>query len=88
MWESNNPFWSMNYIGRIVGEGFSGDFLREALSQVSENMPYRGPSEYKKGNFTYKCTVKGDFEWFKGLEEIYLNDKKVYECVFHGGAIS
>jgi hypothetical protein len=29
----------------------------------------------------------GDFTWFQGFEEIYLNDVKVYECVFHGGLI-
>jgi len=32
--ESNIPFWSMNYIGRIVGAGFSSDFLREANCDI------------------------------------------------------
>lgn len=26
-------------------------------------------------------------KWFNGYEEIYFNDKKVYECLFNGGII-
>ncbi|SFU73201.1 DUF5680 domain-containing protein [Butyrivibrio sp. INlla21] len=63
----------------------SGDFLKEALLHADKNMPYRGPEMYKSGEFTYRCRVTGDFTWFQGFEEIYLDDKKVYECVFHGG---
>ncbi|OGO78381.1 MAG: hypothetical protein A2Y23_13525 [Clostridiales bacterium GWB2_37_7] len=87
LWKNDVPFWSMNYCGRVVAEGFNGDFLKEALSQVQKEMPYRGPNEYKKDGFSYKCTVNGDFDWFEGFEEIFLNDKKIYECMFHGGAI-
>ena len=77
----------MNYIGRVLAEGFSGDFLKEALGLVPEEYPYRGPLEYKNGEYKYICTVKGDFIWFSGHEEIYKNDLKVYECNFHGGLI-
>lgn len=87
LWKSNIPFWSMNYVGRVVDEGFSAKFLREALSLVSEDYPYRGPLEYKNGEFEYKCTIIGDFIWFQGHEEIYKNNVKVYECIFHGGLI-
>lgn len=87
LWENDQPFWSMNYIGHILADGFSGDFLKEALLNVPINMPYRGPSEYQNGIFTYKCTVEGGFEWFQGYEEIFKGNVKVYECVFHGGAI-
>ena len=31
LWKENIPFWSMNYIGRIIGDNFSGDFLKEVL---------------------------------------------------------
>ncbi len=36
------PFWSMNYVGRIIAEGFSGDFLKEALMNVPEDKPLEG----------------------------------------------
>lgn len=87
VWSGGKPVWAMNYCGRIVAEGFSGDFLKEALTNVPFDMPYRGPAEYSNGNYLYKCTVTGDFHWFNGYEEIYNDGVKTYECVFHGGDI-
>lgn len=87
IWLENLPFWSMNYAGRILAEGFSGDFLKEALSMVSQEYPYRGPLLHHNGDYTYHCVVTGSFEWFQGYEEIFCNRKKVYECMFHGGSI-
>lgn len=34
LWKNDVPFWSMNYCGRVIAEGFNGDFLKEALSKV------------------------------------------------------
>lgn len=87
LWDNNIPLWSMNYVGRIISQGFSGDFLKEALFLVSEEYPFRGPMIYRNGEYTYHCTVSGDFDWFNGLEEIFYNNKKVYECIFHGGCL-
>ena len=77
----------MNYMGRVLGESFSGNFLKEALKKADFNMPYRGPEYYQSGEYTYKSKVSGDFTWFQGFEEIYCNDAKVYECYFHGGLL-
>ena len=41
LWISGVPHWSMNYIGRVTGENFSGDFLKEALLRVPEENPYQ-----------------------------------------------
>ncbi|GKX68544.1 DUF5680 domain-containing protein [Inconstantimicrobium mannanitabidum] len=87
VWKGDIPFWTMNYIGRILGEGFSGDFLKEALREVSRDFPYRGPVMYENGQYKYHCIVHGDFNWFQGYEEIYLGNNKIYECFFHGGSI-
>lgn len=87
IWEENKPIWGMNYTGRVVGEDFSGKFLKEALSHVTLEMPYRGPSRYEKEGYTYKCRIEGEFEWFVGCEKIFFNGVKVYECMFHGGSI-
>ena len=87
VWQENTPIWSMNYVGRVVAEGFSGDFLKEALLRVPEEYPYRGPLEYTNGVFAYRCTVNGDFEWYYGSEVILKNGEIVYECLFHGGII-
>lgn len=87
LWENGVPFWAMNYCGRVIGDGFDGDFLKEALYGVPKSMPFRGPAEYKKGDLTYRCAVEGGFEWFTGREAIYCDTVLVYECNFHGGSV-
>jgi transcriptional regulator with XRE-family HTH domain len=87
VWKQGVPVWSMNYTGRIVAEGFSGDFLKDALYQVPKEYPFRGPSMFHKGDYTYHCVINGSVEWYQGYEEIFLLDSKVYECYFHGGII-
>ncbi len=87
LWISKVPCWSMNYIGRVTGEGFSGDFLKEALLHVPEDMPFRGPREYANGDHTYRCDIEGDFDWFQGRETISYKGTTIYECVFHGGRV-
>ena len=85
IWKNGNSVYAMNYIGRIIGDKFSGNFLKEALKKADYKMPYRGPEYYQAGEYTYKCKVSGDFNWFQGYEEIYWTDELVYECYFHGG---
>ena len=85
IWYCGKSRYAMNYMGRVLGQQFSGDFLKEALRKADKKMPYRGPEYYQAGEYTYKCTVAGDFCWFQGYEEIYWGEEKVYECYFHGG---
>jgi transcriptional regulator with XRE-family HTH domain len=87
LYVKGSPVWSMNYCGRNLGEGYSGNFLTEALLRVSMEYPYRGPLVYKNGDYSYHCIVDGEVEWFHGYEEMFLLDRKVYECFFHGGII-
>ena len=79
--------YAMNYSGRVLGQQFSGDFLKEALRYASPDMPHRGPEYYQSGEYTYKCSVAGEISWFQGYEEIYWNTQKDYECYFHGGLL-
>lgn len=87
VWLHENPVWSMNYVGRVIGENFSGDFLKEVLMEVLTDLPFRGPEIYTKGDYHYHCKVDGEFVWFQGYEEIFYMDEKIYECYFHGGTI-
>lgn len=68
VWLHNNPVWSMNYAGRVMGEYFNGDFLKEVLMAVPEALPFRGPKIYTKGDYHYHCKVDGEFIWFQGYE--------------------
>lgn len=87
LWISEKPYWSMNYAGRVTGENFSGDFLKEALLHVTPDMPFRGPSVYTNKDYTYRCYVSGDFNWFQGHESIFYMNNEIYDCFFHGGKI-
>lgn len=86
-WLRERPLWCMNYAGRVTGEHFSGDFLKEALLAVPEDLPFRGPEVFEKGDYLYHCNVTGDFGWFQGREDIFYRGARIYECFFHGGEI-
>lgn len=87
VWQDNTPVWAMNFSGRVLSQNFAGEFLKEALSNVTEELPFRGPLVHKNGDYSYHCNVNGDFEWFQGHEEIFCGTEKTYECYFHGGAV-
>lgn len=87
LWIADKPYWAMNYIGRVTGENFSGDFLKAALLQVPFEMPYRGPVAYSDRDYSYECSVQGGFDWFQGKETICFKGYEIYECFFHGGTI-
>lgn len=87
LWIEDKPIWAMNYAGRVLAEGFSGNFLKECLMLVPKEYPFRGPLVHRNGELTYHCVVSGEFEWFNGYEEIFFGNTKVYECIFHGGSI-
>ena len=87
LWIGGQPYWSMNYAGRVIGDGFSGDFLKAALLHVTEDLPYRGPLLFSDGIYVYRCFPEGSFEWFQGRETIERQEELIYECCFHGGLI-
>lgn len=85
IWYQGKARYAMNYLGRVLGQQFSGNFLKEALRRADAAMPYRGPKFYQSGQYLYRCSIVGDFTWFQGFEEIYCGEEKQYECCFHGG---
>lgn len=87
VWHHSAPIWSMNYAGRVIGEHFSGDFLKEALHHVPAKKSFRGPEIYTKGAYRYHSRVNGDFIWFQGYEEIFYEEERIYECHYHGGVL-
>lgn len=87
VWFHDTPVWSMNYIGRVIGEHFNIDFLKEVLMTTPTDFPCRGPEIYTKGDYHYHCKVDGEFIWYQGYEEIFYQNEKIYECYFHGGVI-
>ena len=87
IWQDGKPIWAMNYSGRVAGQPFSGDFLKDALAHVKEDNPYRGPARYSDGTYKYTMTVDGNINWYQGYEKIETEGRMVYELYFHGGLV-
>lgn len=84
------PYWTMVYYG-WVAEGVESNpvygVLRNALMQMPEDYPFRGPNEYKEGEFTYINSWKGKVERFSGEEQITQSGKLIYKANYLGGFV-
>jgi hypothetical protein len=83
------PIWSMSYQGRFTasfGNGeFFGDstfkFLRQALMNFDDKMPFRGPSTFESLDFKlfrYNFKMNGDYEYFTGKEEVSFDNDVIF----------
>ncbi len=90
VWYQEKPIWGMNYYGHMLVEKspteFS-NFLKKALLQVPQEMPYRGPEEFVSGDFCYSCSVEGSIDCFRGKEFVFYMGQKIYQLYFHGGEV-
>jgi hypothetical protein len=94
VFHKGKPIWGMGYSGGLV-DHFMWDLqpqwvyavLRTALSQVSEDMPYRGPSQYEYFGFEYINHPIGHLAEFIGEEIIKYRDAMVYHLWYVGGYI-
>jgi len=88
---NNGVIWVMNYRGHILDKTISDrevyGFLKQALMNVPEAAPFRGPTEFTLGDYKYVSKVQGDFNSYVGAEKIYLKNNKIYQLYFHGGII-
>ncbi|MCX6757128.1 MAG: DUF5680 domain-containing protein [Candidatus Nomurabacteria bacterium] len=86
----NKPIWMMVYYG-FVHTNFEAKevypFLIEALSNSTEDMPYRGPKLFDKGNLRYENILEGELPSFSGTEKIYKDSACVYEARYIGGFV-
>ncbi len=83
--------WKMNYYGEILDT--SSDpmkvyaFLREAMSSITPEYPFRGPAILNSGKLTYKNEQHGTVLGFYGKETIFDGGIEVYYLHYHGGKI-
>lgn len=84
------PYWMMVYYGRVE-EGVETDpvyaVLRNALMQIPEDYPFRGPQEYQEGDYTYTNNWQGEVDRFSGEERITQGDKLIYKANYLGGLV-
>jgi hypothetical protein len=82
------PYWMMVYYGQDTGKAKGLiDFLRKALSQISEELPLRGPSHFEEGEFRYENIVEGTLEKFVGVEKIFYKGEEVFKTNYAGGLV-
>lgn len=91
VWRDNKVVWAMNYYGMVIDESVpAGDiyrFLQKALQQVSAERPFRGPHEFREGDYLYQDTSEGDVAQFSGEEAIFYKNTQVYLLTYHGGKV-
>lgn len=95
------PVWAMSYSGGIREEHRKDikfakkvfSFLKKALSNVSKDMPFRGPVNFDegkifdKGDFRYFNFIEGNIEDFSGLETITYKGEEVFRQKYIGGLV-
>ncbi|MBS3070823.1 hypothetical protein J4407_00795 [Candidatus Pacearchaeota archaeon] len=60
-------------------------FLKKALLSAPEDMPFRGPKYFKELDFEYFFDMKGDWEYFTGIERIlHVGDEVFFQDVMGG----
>ena len=91
VWRGARTVWGMNYYGSVLsGEVLSREvyeFLKKAMRQVTEKRPFRGPDNFKEGDFEYIDRSNGDINVFCGTETILFKGQEVYQLYYHGGCI-
>lgn len=84
------PYWMMVYYG-WVEEGIESNpiygVLRNALKQMPEDHPFRGPKEFKDGEYTYSNSWEGEVDRFSGEEQITQGEKLIYKADYLGGLV-
>ncbi len=95
VWHNNEAVWMMNYYGLVVAHKEKSEkiytFLREALTFVGWQRPFRGPKGHSRlidgEEFRYSDESEGDVNQFKGTERIFFKGEEVYRLEYHGGKL-
>jgi hypothetical protein len=89
--QNNKIIWKMKYEGKILSNKISTDdiysFLRKALRKITNNNPFRGPTELIDKEYKYVNNIKGDIEKFSGEEKIFYKNELVYSLIYSGKVI-
>ncbi len=86
----NKPVYIMVYYGQVKKDNNFGEVyevLQNALKQIPENKPYRGPEKYTENNLEYNNSYEGEVDNFYGTEIIKSNNEIVYQAKYIGGLV-
>lgn len=86
------PVWSSSYGGGMIGgheklakQTFG--FLKKCMLAPKDFESFRGPRNFKDGDWEYKYTQDGNIEEFSGYEEIYYKGELVFFHRVIGGMV-
>jgi hypothetical protein len=82
---NEQPVWCMSYQGKH-DEDYPDDFfqneafpfLKKALREMEDSMPFRGPQKFEEGDFRYSFKMNGDYSYFTGRETIHHKEVGVF----------
>jgi hypothetical protein len=89
------PVWAMGYSGGMIPEHignvelakYTFSFLKEALSRVDPERPFRGLANFEIKNWFYGDVNEGDIRQFRGKERIFNKGIKIFEQDYCGGLV-
>ena len=91
VWRGAKIVWGMNYYGLASSDKVPSrevyEFLKKAMRQIVETRPFRGPDNFKEGDFEYVDKSHGDIKMFHGKETILFKGQEVYQLYYHGGCM-
>jgi hypothetical protein len=94
VYAASSPIWAMCYAGGFTTSvsdqseaGEIGGVLQAALREVTSEQPYRGPSTFCRGIYSYVNETEGDVYCFSGMETIARGDEVVYQLRYNGGVL-
>ncbi len=86
----DKPCWMMVYFGSVekeVDPNAIYPILRGALKRMPEEAPFRGPRQFREGEYEYRNDWNGTVESYSGEERIMCNGAIVYQAHYRGGSV-
>lgn len=90
----NRSIWAMSYGGGFTANienteesGIIGNILQSALREIPQDIPFRGPKMFLKGEYKYINNVEGDLFQFSGNEFIESGGIMKYQLKYIGGML-
>ena len=86
-----DPVYMMAYYGQVVDSVMDLNkiyaALMDALKNISEDAPFRGPQKHESGDFVYENNFTGEVDEFSGEEKITEKGKEIYYAKYIGGFV-
>lgn len=93
VFQGEQTIWGMSYYGGVRPDSSDDQIagmpaiLKAALRKVPLEAPFRGPTTFQMGKYSYENEIHGDLFSFHGFEIIRTQEQIVYRLHYSGGQI-